>query len=126
MISQIRASKWAFRNLWILKLLLRDTFCWIFLAGRLILPSWVQKRCRKRTLRNCKQLAHCSAEKLSSLVKNSGMSDVDTPKINSEVVENCHVCSKFGRVKPRPISSLPMSVEWNQVVAMDLHVMSFA
>ena len=52
-----------------------------------------------------KQLAHCSAEKLSSLVKNSGMSDVDTPKIISEVVENCHVCSKFERVKPRPQSA---------------------
>ena len=38
------------------------------------------------------------------------------------VCESCTVCAKFGRAKARPVASLPLSVRFNDMIAIDVHM----
>ena len=71
-----------------------------------------------------RQFAHCSGEKLTNLIESSGFNDQNALKFVTDIVKNCDVCRQFGRVNARPVVSLPLSTEFNQNFAMDLHQMA--
>ena len=67
-----------------------------------------------------KQFGHASTGKLAALLSKTGGSKIDSSKIE-DVVKNCDICNRFGRSPCKPVVSLPLSVEWNHTIAMDLH-----
>ena len=73
-------------------------------------------------LRNYKQFAHCSSEKLHALLRKAGVS-VTVDRVKS-VINDSNVCQRFGRALPRPVVGLPLAQEWNHTVSLDLHEVS--
>ena len=68
-----------------------------------------------------RQFGHCSAKSLYKLLKNANVDCSETKTTN--LVDGCEICKtqKPGR---KPVSSLPLADDANQVVAMDLHQLS--
>ena len=75
-----------------------------------------------------RQFCHCSADRLSRLVRSSNMWGHDREKqiIESiiEVSNACNVCKRFKRAPAVPVVSLPLASDFNEVVAMDLIVLA--
>ena len=69
-----------------------------------------------------RQFAHCGSTRLEKLIAKSGAKVVNCTV--AEVVRDCEVCQRFGRATPKPSVSYPISMEWNNTVAMDLHEMA--
>ena len=67
-----------------------------------------------------KQFSHPSSEKLITLVKNSGVNDSEFISLLKEVSSNCDICIRHKRVEPKPIVSISMATQFNDVVAMDI------
>ena len=70
-----------------------------------------------------RQFGHCSADKLSSLVRNAGNKVSASIETIGKIIEKCEICRQFGRSSPKPVTCLPLSVSWNETIAMDLHKM---
>ena len=67
------------------------------------------------------QFSHPTAEKLIKLVNSSGLSDDQKLKDQIyEVSRNCVICQIYKRPSPHPVVGLPLAIEFNEVVAMDL------
>ena len=66
-----------------------------------------------------RQFGHCGVDRLCRLITNAG--GVAKRNDIQEIVNNCEICVKFGRPKPKPAVSMPLASEFNEVVAMDLH-----
>ena len=67
--------------------------------------------------------AHPSSDKIIRLINQAGPKWADNLDLKEEVKsvsENCTVCKIFKKPPPRPAVSLPMSTEFQDVVAMDL------
>ena len=69
-----------------------------------------------------KQFGHPSATRLKSLLKDAGVKDDAILEHVAQVTERCDTCKRFQRTPARPVVSLPMATEFNDVVAMDLKV----
>jgi len=75
-----------------------------------------------------RQFCHCSDNRLIQLVQSSKLWDdhlqneiIDNIKITTK---NCNICKQFKRAPAVPVVSVPLSNNFNDVVAMDLIVMS--
>ena len=68
-----------------------------------------------------RQFGHCSAISLFKLLKNAN-ADCSETKITN-LVDGCEIC-KTQKPGGKPVSSLPLADDANQVLAMDLHQLS--
>ena len=71
------------------------------------------------------QFAHCSTEKLLTLLKNAGYECGSLAQRLQEMCKKCKICIGNSRNRPRPKVGLPLAHKFNDVVAMDLHQLSF-
>ena len=75
-----------------------------------------------------RQFGHCSAGRLTKLVQMSKLWNAENEKRLIEEIssfsQGCNVCKQFKRAPPTPIVSLPLATEFNDVVAMDLIVLT--
>ena len=69
-----------------------------------------------------RQFGHCSAKSLFKLLKNANV-DCSETKITN-LVDGCEICKTQKKPGRKPVSSLPLADDANQVVAMDLHQLS--
>ena len=67
------------------------------------------------------QFAHPSAEKLIKLISAAGMGDdLALIKAIKDVTYKCDICRSYRKSAAKPIVSMPLANEFNEVVAMDL------
>ena len=75
-----------------------------------------------------RQFGHCSAGRLTKLVQMSKLWNAENEKRLTEEIssftQGCNVCKQFKKAPPTPIVSLPLANEFNDVVAMDLIVLT--
>ena len=75
-----------------------------------------------------RQFCHCSAERLSRLIQSSKLWDSKKTKelISAVTVytQSCKICKQFKKPPPIPVVSIPMATDFNDVVAMDLIVLT--
>ena len=67
--------------------------------------------------------AHPSADKIIKLISNAGPKWSNNHELKKEIVsvsENCQICKLYKKPPPRPVVSLPMTTEFQDIVAMDL------
>ena len=74
----------------------------------------------KKILKLHKQFAHPSAERLTQLIRNSGVTDTHLNEIVNTVSQSCDVCKRFRKPPPRPAVGFPLAAEFNETVAMDI------
>lgn len=67
-----------------------------------------------------KQFGHPTVKRLSQLLKDAGIQDTDYFRFVEEITDNCNICRKYKRTPSRPVVSLPLARDFNEVVAMDL------
>ena len=67
-----------------------------------------------------KQFAHPSAKRLKSLLKDAGDYSQQQLDYVDTVTDNCSVCKRYKKTPARPVVSLPLATEFNEVVAVDL------
>ena len=58
---------------------------------------------------------------MKKLLKNGNLLNSEINKIIEDVVYACDTCTRFKKPPPRPIVGLPKSLEFNDVVSVDLH-----
>ena len=75
---------------------------------------------KKKITKIHKVLAHPKGEILKHFFKNSSDNDKETLQIVDEVHEKCDICRKFRKSPSRPKVGLPVSEDFNEVVALDL------
>ena len=67
-----------------------------------------------------KQFAHPSAKRLKSLLKDAGDYSQEQLDYVDTVTDSCAVCKRYKKTPARPVVSLPLASEFNEVVAVDL------
>ena len=67
-----------------------------------------------------KQFAHPSKSKLKALMTDAKVWDEDFKMLAENLYDACEVCHRFKKTPARPVACLPMSVCFNDAVAMDL------
>ena len=67
-----------------------------------------------------KQFAHPTAKRLKSLLKDADAYTKHHLDFVDRVTENCEVCKRSKKTPARPVVSLPLATELNEVVAVDL------
>ena len=67
-----------------------------------------------------KQFAHPSAKRLKSLLKDAGGYTEEHMDLVDKVTDDCSVCKQYKKTPGRPVVSLPLATEFNEVVAVDL------
>ena len=67
-----------------------------------------------------KQFAHPSTKRLKSLLIDAGGYTEEHLECVDKVTENCDVCKRYKKTPARPVVSLPLATEFNEVVAVDL------
>lgn len=76
---------------------------------------------RKVLLKLHKQFGHASADRLQRLIQSSGNKDKDCLTILQQIVQDCEICQRYNKTKPKPAVGLPLASEYNETVAVDLH-----
>ena len=72
-----------------------------------------------------KKFAHPTAERLIKLLKESAkVKDDELFGEIKKITESCEFCKKHKKSAPRPTVGLPLSTKFNEVVAMDLKMLS--
>ena len=66
------------------------------------------------------QFGHPSARRLILLFKDAGINDKETNAIADKLTDNCDTCVKFSKTPSRPIVSMNMAHEVNDIVTLDL------
>ena len=83
---------------------------------------------RKSAEKLHRQFGHCSAERLVRLIRMSKLWNSENEK--SLIVEvnrvsnECNICKQYKKAPPTPVTCLPLAKEFNDVVAMDLIVIT--
>ena len=67
-------------------------------------------------------MCHPSELVLKKFFKESHDNDEETQQIIEDVSRSCHVCIRHKRTPPRPRAGLPVSSDFNDVVALDLKI----
>lgn len=81
----------------------------------------VEERNVKKTASKLhRQFGHPTSAKLIKLINNAGIKISGLEQAVQKVTEECEVCFKFRKAKPRPVVSMPMASTFNEVIAMDL------
>ena len=78
------------------------------------------KKKEKMVIKPHKQFAHPSAKRLKTLLEDAGVYDNDCQKVLDKLQETCDVCLKFKRTPSRPVVSIPLATNFNEVMVMDL------
>jgi hypothetical protein len=60
------------------------------------------------------------SNKLKSLCQDAGVTDESFLHAIDDVTEACNTCSRFRKAKSRPVVSLPMASDFNEIMALDL------
>ena len=76
---------------------------------------------RKKLTKLHKQFGHVSISNLLNLMKNAGVDTKNISKIAEEKTEHCNICRLYKKPLPRPTVSIPRSLNFNKMVAIDLH-----
>ena len=66
------------------------------------------------------QFSHPNEQKLISLLKDANVDDKELIAIINDVSDNCEICFKHNKPKPRPIVGFPLAKRFNETVARDL------
>ena len=75
---------------------------------------------RKKLTKLHKQFGHASNNNLLHLIKNAGLDTKNISKIVEEITKQCNICKLYKKPLPRPAVSIPKSLSFNEIVAMDL------
>ena len=67
-----------------------------------------------------KQFGHPTSQRLRALMKDAGVLDSELIELVEDVTKGCEVCKVYKKTPSRPVVSLPLATEFNEVVAMDL------
>ena len=59
-----------------------------------------------------------------NLIKNAGLDTKNISKIVEEITKQRNICKLYKKPLPRPAVSIPKSLSFNEIVAMDLHQLS--
>ena len=73
-----------------------------------------------KALKLHRQFSHASKEKLMKMVRNSKYSDKELLDCIEQCCDECAICQKYKKAPSRPIVSMPIATNFNQVVCMDL------
>jgi hypothetical protein len=85
------------------------------------LENCTKEQKRLKAMKLHKQFSHASKEKLLKLVKSSkGFKDKEFLECIVECCNTCPICKKFQRPPLRPVVTLPLANDFNEVVCMDL------
>ena len=68
------------------------------------------------------QFSHPPPEKLIKLVANAGINDEDLKDAISKVFEKCETCQVYCKPGFKPVVSVSIAEEFNEIVAMDLKI----
>ena len=71
-----------------------------------------------------RQFGYCSMSKLISFLKSAGKWSKGTDLDVKTVIEACLIRQRFGRPQNKPAVSLPLSMKFNECVAINLHELS--
>ena len=75
---------------------------------------------KKKAMKLHRQFSHAPGYKLKSLLKKAGFEKEKFLKAVEEVSDNCEICIRYKKPKPRPVVGLPRGQTFNDTVAMDL------
>ena len=67
-----------------------------------------------------RQFGHPSAKSLKEILNNADAIDKECTQIIENINRNCEVCQRFKKTPARPVVSLSLAKQFNDVVAMDL------
>ena len=67
-----------------------------------------------------RQFGHPSAQSLKAVLRNAEAIDKECVKIIDHINKTCEVCLRFKKTPSKPVVSLPLATQFNEVVAMDL------
>ena len=87
---------------------------------RYVLYSYGVRESKVKALKLHKQFAHPSKERLIKLVRESGVRDMELEEEIRKLEDKCDTCMKFRRTPCRPVVSMPMARNFNDVISMDL------
>ena len=76
---------------------------------------------QKALIKLHKQFGHATYDRLAQLMNNAENTDAASLEILQTICENCEICIKNKRLRPRPVVGLPLASEFNETVAVDLH-----
>ncbi|CAC5413707.1 unnamed protein product [Mytilus coruscus] len=76
---------------------------------------------RKTLVKVHKQFGHATFNRLAKLLKKAGMNNADILDLLRSVCENCDICMTNKRPSSKPVVGLPLTPEFNETVAVDLH-----
>lgn len=68
-----------------------------------------------------KQFGHASADRIQRLLNSAGNKDTECSTILLRIVNECDICQRHGKTKPKPAVGLPLASQYNETVAVDLH-----
>ena len=74
----------------------------------------------KKAVKLHRQLSHPTTQKLVDFVKNSKYSDPEFLDCIKRCCEECSLCLKYKKAPLKPVVSVPIANDFNQVVCMDL------
>ena len=80
---------------------------------------------KKKAIKLHRQFSHAPAYKLITLLKTGGFNRQNFFKVLEEVCENCELCLRYKKPKPRPVVGLPCGKKFNDTVALDLKTLDF-
>ena len=66
------------------------------------------------------QFGHPSDARLIKMIINAGIQNKDLERKIVDVSKNCRTCQKFKKPVPRPVVSIPLANNFNEVIAIDL------
>ena len=67
-----------------------------------------------------RQIGHCTESRLLKLIESSKFDKEQVSKIVKDVSENCDTCKRYKGRSLKQVVTLPLALEINQTVAMDL------
>lgn len=75
---------------------------------------------KNKALKLHKRFAHASSQRIITLLRYAGQSNTDLEHELEQIDKSCDFCLKHSRAAPRPVVSLPLANEFNELIAMDL------
>jgi transposase InsO family protein len=87
----------------------------------LVIEAKDEQEKEKKMKKLHRQFGHATKDRLKKLLIDAGVNDSDLFRTLEKVVNNCEICDRHSKTPSRPVVSLPMASDFNEVVSMDLH-----